>query len=150
LQGGFARRPLVRAELLLARVSCYWPGSMRHLPLRKRILQQAHSLPFTNRPAEVWQTFLEWTGEVPIVAAARQALLLHRVDLRRLLPEIRQPVLLICGDRDPLIGADQEDVLLQGLPNARRVVVADCGHMPSYTHPEALAAIAHEFLTPPA
>ena len=35
---------------------------------------------------------------------ARRALLLHRVDLRPLLPAIRQPVLLVCGSHDPLVG----------------------------------------------
>jgi pimeloyl-ACP methyl ester carboxylesterase len=149
LQGGFARRPLARAELLLARVTCYAPGSMRHLPFRERILERTHLEPFSNRPAEVWQTYLEWTGETPIAATARQAIVLHRVDLRPILRDIRQPVLLVCGDRDPLIGAAQEDILLQGLPNAGRVVIPGCGHMASYTHPEAVAAITRDFLTPP-
>lgn len=150
LQGGFARRPLARAELFLARLTCYVPGSMRHLPFRERILQQSHFEPFAKQPPEAWQTFLEWCGETPIAAAARQALVLHRVDLRRILPEIRQPVLLVCGERDSLIGAAHEDVLLRGLPNAGRVVIPECGHMPSYTHPETIAAITRDFLTPPA
>jgi pimeloyl-ACP methyl ester carboxylesterase len=149
LQGGFARRPLARAELLLARITCYLPGSMRHLPYRERILERTHLEPFTNRSSQVWRTFLEWTGETPIAATARQALVLHRVDLRSVLPEIRQPVLLLCGDGDPLIGASQEEVLLQGLPNVGRVVIPGCGHMASYTHPEAVASITHDFLTPP-
>jgi pimeloyl-ACP methyl ester carboxylesterase len=149
LQGGFAHRPLARAELLLARLTCYLPGSMRHLPYRQRILERAHREPFTTRPPAAWQTFLEWTGETPIAAAARQALVLNRVDLRPILPEIRQPVLLVCGDRDPLIGAAQEEVLLQGLPNAGRVVIPGCGHVASYTHPEAVASITRDFLTPP-
>jgi pimeloyl-ACP methyl ester carboxylesterase len=149
IQGGFAWRPLIRAELLVARLTCYVPGLMHRLPYRERILQRSHFEPFAKRPPEVWQTFLEWTGDIPIAATARQALVLHRLDLRRLLPQIRQPVLLVCGDRDPLIGAAQEDVLLQGLPNAARVVIPDCGHMASYTHPEALALITRDFLTPP-
>jgi pimeloyl-ACP methyl ester carboxylesterase len=149
LQGGFAHRPLARAELLLARTTCFLPGSMRHLPFRQHILERAHLGPFSARPAEAWQTFLEWTGETPIAAMARQALVLHRVDLRQTLHEIRQPVLLICGDRDPLIGGAQEEVLLQGLPNAGRVVIPGCGHVASYTHPEAVAAITRDFLTPP-
>jgi pimeloyl-ACP methyl ester carboxylesterase len=149
LQGGFAHRPLVRAELLLARVTCFLPGSMKRLPFRERILERTHLEPFADRPAEAWHTFLQWTGETPIAAAARQALVLNRVDLRPILGDIRQPVLLVCGDRDPLIGAAQEDVLLQGLPNAGRVIIPGCGHMPSYTHPEAVAAITRDFLTPP-
>jgi pimeloyl-ACP methyl ester carboxylesterase len=149
LQGGFARRPLFPAELLLARVSRYLPGDMRHLPLRERILERSHSQPFAGRPPEMWQTFLDWTGATPIAAAAWQALILHRVDIRGILPDIRQPVLLICGDRDPLIHGAHEEVLLNGLPNAARMVIPGAGHMPSYSHPEMVALIVRDFLTPP-
>jgi 3-oxoadipate enol-lactonase len=149
LQGGFARRPLFPAELLLARVSRYLPGEMRHLPYRERILQRVHYAPFVGRAPDVWQTFLDWTGSTPIAAAAWQALILHRVDIRRILLHIRQPVLLVCGDRDPLITAAHEEVLLKGLPNAGRIVIPGAGHMPSYTHPESLAMIVRDFLTPP-
>jgi pimeloyl-ACP methyl ester carboxylesterase len=149
LQGGFARRPLFPAELLLARICRYLPGEMRHLPYRERVFRRAHYDPFSGRPPEVWQRFLEWTGATPLSGAAWQALILHRVDLRRILPEIRQPVLLLCGDRDPLIRAAHEDVLLQGLPNAARILLPGAGHMPSYTHPEMMATIVRDFLTPP-
>jgi pimeloyl-ACP methyl ester carboxylesterase len=149
VQGGFARRPLFPAELLLARVTRYVPGEMRHLPYRERILQRAHHPPFSERSPDVWQTFLDWTGATPIAGAAWQALLLHRVDIRRILPEIRQPVLLLCGDRDPLITSAHEDVLLKGLPNAGRIIIPGAGHMPSYSHPEMVATITRDFLTPP-
>jgi len=149
LQGGFARRPLFPAELLLARVTRFVPGEMRHLPYRERLLQRAHRPPFSERSPEVWQTFLDWTGATPISGAAWQALILHRVDIRRILPEIRQPVLLLCGDRDPLITSAHEDVLLKGLPNAGRIIIPGAGHMPSYSHPEMVASITRDFLTPP-
>ena len=118
LQGGFARRPLVRAELLLARLTSFLPGTMSHLPFRVKMIQRGHFEPFAGRSPEVWETFLDLTGQTPLAAAARHALILNRVDLRPILPQIRQPVLLVCGDRDPLIGAAEENVLLAGLPNA--------------------------------
>jgi pimeloyl-ACP methyl ester carboxylesterase len=149
LQGGFARRPLFPAELLLARVCRYLPGDMRHLPFRTRVLERSHREPFDARPQEAWQAFLDWTGATPIAGAAWQALILHRVDIRGILTDIRQPVLLMCGDRDPLIHGAHEEVLLNGLPNARRIVIPGGGHMLSYSHPELLAAIVREFLTPP-
>jgi pimeloyl-ACP methyl ester carboxylesterase len=42
-----------------------------------------------------------------------------------------------------------EEMLLQGLPNAGRIVLEGCGHTPSYTHPEVLAEVIRQFLTPP-
>jgi pimeloyl-ACP methyl ester carboxylesterase len=56
---------------------------------------------------------------------------------------------MICGSDDPVVGPVQEQVLLNGLPNVGRVVIEGCGHMPPYTHPEVLAELTREFLTPP-
>jgi pimeloyl-ACP methyl ester carboxylesterase len=39
-------------------------------------------------------------------------------------------------------------MLLHGLPNAGRVILEGCGHVPSYTHPEAVAEVVRQFLTP--
>jgi pimeloyl-ACP methyl ester carboxylesterase len=149
LQGGFAYRPLFRPELVVARLACYLPGKLERLPVREKLLRHSHYEPFAGRPPEVWEAFLEHTGESPIAGTGYHALMLHRVDLRPILPQIRQPVLLICGDCDPLIGPRHEEVLLKGLPSAGRVTIAGCGHMPSSTHPEALAALIADFLTPP-
>lgn len=149
LQGGFAYRPLAPAEVWLARLARYLPGSMRHLPRRDRILRRGHYAPFAARPAEVWEYFVNHTGEFPLAAVGSYALLLHQVDLRPDLPNIRQPVLLVCGERDPLVSKGCEDVLLRGLPNALRVELSACGHMPLFTHPEVLADVMNRFLTPP-
>ena len=149
LQGGFARRPLYRAELLLARIARYLPGIMGGLPFRERLIRRALCGPFAGRPAEAWQYCLECTATPPVSATGYHALILNRVDLRPILPEIRQPVLLLCGEIDPLIGPIHEEVLLKGLPNAGRVTISGCGHTPSFTHPELLAALVRDFLTPP-
>jgi pimeloyl-ACP methyl ester carboxylesterase len=149
LEGSFARRPLAAAEVLLARAAQFWPGSMRRLPFRTRLLRRGHYGPFAARAPEIWDYFLARASSPPIRAVARRALLLHRTDLRTLLPEVRQPVLLICGDGDHLVGKDCEDVLLRGLPNAARVELEQCGHLPHFTHPELLAEVVRRFLTPP-
>jgi pimeloyl-ACP methyl ester carboxylesterase len=148
LQGGFARRPLARAERALASIARYWPGTMRYVPFRTKALRLAHYGPFADRPPELWDYFIKYTGEVPIAVLARHALLLHETDLRPILPEIRQPILMVCGDRDPLVRPAQEQPLLDGLPNVRRVELENCGHFPYLTHPEALAEIIRRFLTP--
>jgi pimeloyl-ACP methyl ester carboxylesterase len=148
VQGGFARRPLQRAELFLARVLCYLPGTMAGLPLRERVLRRSHYEPFAECPSAFWSNCLQWTGIPSVSGVAYQAQMLHRADLRRLLPAIHQPVLLICGDRDPLIGPAHEEVLLKGLPNAGRITLEGSGHLPYFTHPDLLAAVVQNFLTP--
>ncbi len=148
LSGGFAQRTLAPAERLLARLGRFLPGSARLLPFRKLIGKSCLGPPARHRP-ELLEFFLRNTGCLSLAALAQRAGMLHKLDLRALLPEIRQPVLLICGDNDPLLGRVCEDVLLQGLRHAARVEMHDCGHMPHYTHPEVLAELIRRFLTPP-
>jgi pimeloyl-ACP methyl ester carboxylesterase len=148
LQGGFAHRPLAWAEVLLARLARYWPWAMHRLPLRVPVLRRSHGGPFSGRGPEFWQFFLERNGAPPMNACARRALLLHAIDIRRLLPDIKQPVLLICGDADPLVGRACEEVLENGLPQATRVEITQCGHLPQFTHPEVLAEVVRRFLAP--
>lgn len=148
LQGAFAHRPLTPVESFLARLGRYWPGTMRLLPGRTSLLRRFHFAPFASRPPEVWKYFLERSNAPPIAAVAHRALLIHRLDLRRILSEIRQPVLLVCGDHDPLVGPACEEALLHGLPNAGRATIAACGHNPLFSHPEVFAELVRQFLTP--
>ena len=149
LEGGFAHRVLAPAERLLARLARFLPGSVRLFPFRRLIGKHALGPLAMTRP-EYFEFFLRNTGIPPTTALGQRALLLNGLDLRALLPEIRQPVLLICGDCDPVVRGDCEEVLLQGLPHCARVELPDCGHMPHYTHPELVAELVRRFLTPPA
>ncbi len=149
LQGGFAYRPLRRAEAILSWIGRFLPGTMARLPLREKVLSKVNQRWFARRTPDVCRTFLDNTGRTRITTFAHQARMLNQLDLRPLLPEVRQPVLLVCGDRDRVVPRICEEMLLQGLPNAGRVVIEECGHLPSYTHPEILAEVVRQFLTPP-
>jgi pimeloyl-ACP methyl ester carboxylesterase len=150
LQGGFARRPLAAAEVFLARLARYWPGTMEQLPLRKQVLRRNHHAPFADLSPELWDYFLTRSNAFPIRAVAYRALMIHQLDLRPLLASVEQPVLVVCGRDDPLVGPGCEQVLTAGLPHAGRVELAGCGHNPLFTHPEALAELVSSFLSPPA
>jgi pimeloyl-[acyl-carrier protein] methyl ester esterase len=123
---------------------------MTWVPLRRTVVRAINYETFARRAPAVWDYFLQCSGRAAIAAFAHQALLLHRLDLRALLPEIRQPVLLVCGDRDTVVPRAYAEVLLGGLPNAGLVTIEGCGHVPSYTHPEVFAEVVRQFLTPPA
>jgi len=146
LQGGFAHRPLAVMETMLASWARYWPWNLDRLPLRVTVATHAHYEPFASRQPEIWQFFLQRDGALPMAAMARRALFLNQLDLRPMLAEIRQPVLLICGDNDPLVGKSCEAELMKGLPNAKRVEISGCGHMGHFTHPEVLAEITRRFI----
>jgi 3-oxoadipate enol-lactonase len=149
LAGGFAYRRLAPAERLLADLSRYWSGTMAELPFRTAVLRRSHQGAFAAREPEAWDFYLSQTGGNPIAAVARRALLMHRLDLRPLLSRVQQPVLMVCGDCDPLVGKSCEKALVTGLPHVRRVELVGCGHFPHFTHPEVLAELIREFLTPP-
>ncbi|MBI3412073.1 MAG: alpha/beta hydrolase [Planctomycetes bacterium] len=146
LQGGFARRHLAPVEKLLAGFARYWPGTMARVPMRERLLKLSHEKPFAGREPEAWNFFLERFSTPPIAAVARRALIVKDVDLRPILKEITQPVLLICGDHDAVVGRRCEEELLRGLPRALRAEIENCGHMPQFTHPEVLAELVERFL----
>jgi pimeloyl-ACP methyl ester carboxylesterase len=149
LQGGLSWRPLKPLERALVHLLRPLRGATRHLPLREKMLRKRNFGPFANRSASVWRFHIENTGRTPIKAFAHQLLLLDKLDLRPLLPQIRQPILMVCGDNDPIVGKAEEEVLHRGLPNVGRVILQGCGHMPAYTHPEVLAEVTRQFLTPP-
>jgi pimeloyl-ACP methyl ester carboxylesterase len=149
LQGGLAHRPLRRAERFLAFLARFLPGSMAGIPKREKLLLRATGGAFKELFPDVWNHFLDCSGRARLAAFAGQAYMLHGLDVRPLLPAVRQPVLLICGDQDRVVPRPYDEVLLQGLPNAGRVVIEGCGHVPSYTHPEVLAEVIRQFLTPP-
>ncbi len=148
LQGGFARRPLAPAEILLALLARHCPGPMHRLPGRLSFLRRVHGGPFHGRDPAAWELFVHRSNAAPMAAVAHRAMLLHRLDLRPTLAQLRQPVLLVCGEADPLVGRTCEDELLRGLPCAVRVELAGCGHNPLFSHPDVLADVVRRFLTP--
>jgi pimeloyl-ACP methyl ester carboxylesterase len=150
LQGGLAYRPLRRAERWLAWLARLLPGPMARVPRREKLLELMHREPFARQPEEVWRAFVEQTGKARLAALGHQAHWLHRLDLRPTLASIRQPVLLVHGDQDRTVPRAHADVLHAGLLSAGLVVLEGCGHVPSYTHPEALAEVVRRFLTPAA
>jgi pimeloyl-ACP methyl ester carboxylesterase len=150
LQGGFPRRPLIRAERGLARVGRFWPWRMGELPIRDRVMRRLEAPAFASAPPEVFEFLIANSGRTPARAAANRALTIDRLDLRPLLPDVRHPVLLVGGDRDAIVPRRYEAELEAGLPDVRRVEFAPCGHYPQYTHPGPMADAVRAFLLGPA
>ncbi len=139
LQGGFARRPLIRIERGLARLGRYWPWRMGQLPIRDRVMHRLESHAFVTAPPEIFRFLIANSGQTPIRAAARRALILDTLDLRPLLPKVQCPVLMIGGDRDTIVPRCYEAEVEAGVPNVHRIEFAPCGHYPQYTHPSQMA-----------
>jgi pimeloyl-ACP methyl ester carboxylesterase len=147
LQGGFARRPLIRIERGLARLGRYWPWRMGQLPIRDTVMRKLESPAFVTAPPDIFDFLLGNSGQTPVRAASRRALILDKLDLRPKLSNVGCPVLMIGGDRDTIVPRRYEAEVEAGVPNVRRVEFAPCGHYPQYTHPLAMADEMRKFLT---
>lgn len=140
LQNGFAYRPLNRWQRALARSARFWPGWFADWPeIHRAVMRRVERPTLALLPPEVAEFFLEHGAHTPIAASALRSLAIDRVDFRHLLPTIRVPVLLLTGDRDPLVPTWCTADLERGLPQSRRIEFVNCGHYPQYTHPAAMA-----------
>jgi pimeloyl-ACP methyl ester carboxylesterase len=146
LQGGFPRRPLKRIERGLARLGRYWGGRMHQLPIRPKVMEKLEKHQFVGCPDEVFEYLLACSGTTPNRAAALRTLIIDTIDLRPMLGRIRQPVLMIGGDRDALVPRPLEAELEEMLPDVRRVEFSPCGHYPQYTVPRPMAEAVADFL----
>jgi len=70
---------------------------------------------------------------------------LRDTDLRASIPAVRQPTLIIHGDRDPLMPLAAGRWLAAQLADARLAVVAGAAHGPFLSQPERFAGLLREF-----
>jgi pimeloyl-ACP methyl ester carboxylesterase len=63
------------------------------------------------------------------------------------LPSLRPPALFLWGDRDVLVPAGFSRWVAEALPRGRSEVLADCGHVPQFEHPEQTARLTLDFIS---
>jgi pimeloyl-ACP methyl ester carboxylesterase len=71
----------------------------------------------------------------------QQQALITRPDSRPTLATIRSPTLVIVGDGDKLTPPKVNQEIADGIPGARLKTVANCGHLSSLEHPEAVTKL---------
>ena len=69
-----------------------------------------------------------------------------RPDARVHLPQLRCPVLVMCGDSDQLTPPERSREIASLVPHARLVMVPRCGHMLTMERPEVVNAVLAEWL----
>ena len=67
-------------------------------------------------------------------------------EIRERLGEIACPTLIVWGDRDRLINVRDADVFAELIPDSRKVVFEDTGHVSMLERPEEFNALLEEFL----
>ncbi|WP_020465775.1 alpha/beta fold hydrolase [Singulisphaera acidiphila] len=148
VQGAFAHRRFSRAERMALSLGRHLPGQSSRLPWREQILAYNSKSHFPSIIEDRWPYYLEQNGLTPIAALAHRLDLVTRLDLRPILPEIRNPVLLLQGNEDRIVVRRYFDELNAALPAAEGVIMPLVGHQPHYTHAEALAQVTADWLLP--
>jgi pimeloyl-ACP methyl ester carboxylesterase len=82
----------------------------------------------------------------PQAYVRQQKAIMARVDSRPLLPTIRCPALVLVGAQDALTPPHLADEMAAGIPGARLVKVADCGHISTLEQPAAVTAALMQWL----
>jgi pimeloyl-ACP methyl ester carboxylesterase len=67
-------------------------------------------------------------------------------DIRERLPEIACPTLIVWGDGDRLITVKDADVFEELIPDSRKVIFEDTGHMTMLERPAAFNALLKDFI----
>jgi pimeloyl-ACP methyl ester carboxylesterase len=67
-------------------------------------------------------------------------------EIRDRLPKIACPTLIVWGEQDRLISVRDADVFAELIPNSRKVVFGDTGHVAMLERPDAFNALLEEFL----
>jgi pimeloyl-ACP methyl ester carboxylesterase len=138
---------LRRAETVLAATGA-WVASKsdavaRHPRLREATLNVVIRHP-RRLPAALAAEQLRGAGK-PGFMQALQAVLDY--DIRERLPEIACPTLIVWGDSDRLITVSDADVFAELIPNSRKVIYADTGHMSMLERPAAFNALLEQFIS---
>jgi pimeloyl-ACP methyl ester carboxylesterase len=68
------------------------------------------------------------------------------LDLAARLDQVRVPTLVITGDDDRIVPTAQSVRLASELPNAKLVIIPNCGHIPQEESPEAFLKAVTDFL----
>ncbi len=155
--GGYVAQEIVRqAPQRVKKLALLDTRSRSELPeetdRRRQLMKLAQSgrnfTPVTNRmlplmlhesrvkDAPLIKVIREMAERTGIEAYIRQQnAIIARPDYRALLPSIACPTLILCGRQDHLTPLENSEEMARAIPNARLVVVEECGHMSTLERP---------------
>lgn len=118
----------------------------------KRLFHRPERLPdvwYESAADEFIRVFGSPRGRIAFFSAARQIYLEQPYGTSGFwdrLPELSRPALFVWGERDWLVPAKFARHVERCLPDARSVVLDDCGHVPQYELPQETHRLVREFL----
>jgi len=144
------RAPLQLAGRVAGALTAY--SAARQRQLAKRPIGRHMALAFVARHPSRIAADLAWEGlfkgaAKPGFQDALRANLVY--DFRERLHEIRCPTLIVWGKNDSIISVQDAAEFERLIPDSRKLVMKDTGHVPQLERPEALNEVLMEFLAEP-
>ena len=139
--------PVLRRLERILMASAAWAGSVSDTTMRRARLRDA-ALGVVVRhpsrlPAALAAEQVRGAGK-PGFIQALEAIVDY--EIRERLSEIACPTLIVWGERDRLISVHDADVFAELIPNSRKVVFEDTGHVSMLERPEEFNALLEDFL----
>jgi pimeloyl-ACP methyl ester carboxylesterase len=142
-----SRAPTLTVGRIATAVTAY--TAARHRAMARRPMTRHLALAFVARhPSKLrsdlaWEGFMKGAGKEGFDDALRACV---EYDFRDRLGEIRAPTLIVWGERDSVIPAKDAEEFKRLIPDSRKVVMDDTGHVPMAERPAAFNDLLLEFL----
>jgi pimeloyl-ACP methyl ester carboxylesterase len=140
-------RPVLTLGRIAAAIATH--GASRRRPIASRPKSRHMALllvarhPSLLRADLAYEGFFKGTGK----PGFEDALLANlEYDFRDRLPELRQPTLIVWGENDSIIPVKDAHEFERLIPDSRKVVMRDTGHIPMAERPAAFNDVMMEFL----
>jgi pimeloyl-ACP methyl ester carboxylesterase len=141
-----AVHPLRRAERIMAASSAWFASKSDTVARRGRLRDATLGVVVrhpSRLPAALAAEQLRGAGKPGFVDALEA--IVH-YDLSERFPEIACPTLIVWGENDMLISVHDADLFAELIPNSRKVVFEDTGHMAMLERPAAFNVLLADFL----
>jgi pimeloyl-ACP methyl ester carboxylesterase len=141
------RAPALLAGRIVGALTAY--GAARHGQMAKRPVTRHAALSFVARrpsllaPDLAWEAMIKGAGR-PAFQPALRANLVY--DFRDRLPEIGCPTLIVWGENDSVISVRDAAEFERLIPDSRKLVMKDTGHVPMLERPTAFNDVLMDFL----
>ena len=134
------QKKAIRRQIIAASQTGKFVGASK--PFMKKLLSKEHC-----DNAEIVGVIQEMAMDIGLeLFIKQQTAIMNREDKMYLLPEIKQPTLMIMGTEDEIIPKGTNEAMAEIMPNVRYEVLENCGHMSALERPDTVTQMMREWL----
>jgi pimeloyl-ACP methyl ester carboxylesterase len=141
------RAPTLLAGRIAAAIVAYTAARQRQMAMRPVTRHMALSI-VARHPSRLaadlaWESMIKGAGKPGFQDALRANLV---YDFRDRLPEIRCPTLIVWGENDSVISVRDANEYERLIPDSRKIVMKETGHVPMVERPRTFNEVLMEFV----